>query len=334
MHEGAFVWLYATIAMGCGSANSSSQSQWQGGTSGLSVGGGAATVTGGNSTRTSLANDAGKVGLLATSGSATAGTTAGGTATSGGSPANGAAAGMMLAGCPGTGGPTMVKLPGGYCIDSTEVTRSQYSAWLKTTTAATINAQDVAACNWNTSFAPDAACMSGSYVCTSNCDNMPQVCTDWCDAVAYCNGVGKRLCGMIGGGPNSYQDVENPTTSQWYAACTSGGTSTCTYPYCGDYSTTTCNGYEYFGGDGDVAITRVGTLSGCQAPAPYAGVFDLSGNVAEMEDACESTPGRWANCRVRGGNFCSVSANMTCSAWESSNRGMVSNFIGFRCCAP
>ena len=34
--------------------------------------------------------------------------------------------------CPGTGGPAMVKLPEGYCIDSTEVTRAQYAAWLAT----------------------------------------------------------------------------------------------------------------------------------------------------------------------------------------------------------
>jgi hypothetical protein len=30
--------------------------------------------------------------------------------------------------------------------------------------------------------------------------NFPITNVDWCDAYAYCAGIGKRLCGKIGGG--------------------------------------------------------------------------------------------------------------------------------------
>jgi Sulfatase-modifying factor enzyme 1 len=112
-----------------------------------------------------------------------------------------------------------VPIAGGYSIDSTEVTRSQYEAWLGTNPS-TIG--QVSACSWNTAFTPDANCMGGA--CQgAECVTHPQVCADWCDAYAYCKGVGKRLCGRIGGGPNSWDDYADASTSQWYSACTSGG---------------------------------------------------------------------------------------------------------------
>jgi hypothetical protein len=55
-----------------------------------------------------------------------------------------------------------------------------------------------------------------------------QVCVDWCDAHAYCKPVGKRLCGKIGGGPNLYADYASASSSEWYRACSSGGSFT--YP--------------------------------------------------------------------------------------------------------
>ncbi len=56
--------------------------------------------------------------------------------------------------CPATtGGPAMVRLPEGYCIDSTEVTRAQYQAWLSSAPSTT---GQVSHCGWNTSFTPDA----------------------------------------------------------------------------------------------------------------------------------------------------------------------------------
>jgi formylglycine-generating enzyme len=236
---------------------------------------------------------------------------------------------------------TMVPIPGpkigmNYNIDSTEVTRKQYAMWLATTTATTLGTQDSATCGWNTDFAASTSCMTGSHVCTTNCDNHPQVCVDWCDAYAYCKGVGKRLCGKIGGGPNLYTDYASASLSEWYRACSSGGAYT--YPYGNTYSATTCNGYNYWGSGSNTTLA-VGTLSGCQATAPtsYGGVYDQSGNGWEWEDSCDSTmAGASASCRVRGGGF-DVDYNsgyLHCDSGYNVSRNFVGYGPGLRCCSP
>lgn len=57
-------------------------------------------------------------------GTSTGGNTSnGGDQSAGGSGTNGGNTGRLASSCPGTGGPAMVMLPLGYCIDSTEVTQ-------------------------------------------------------------------------------------------------------------------------------------------------------------------------------------------------------------------
>jgi len=143
-------------------------------------------------------------------------TTATGGAASGGRAKTG---GVTVEGsdCMGNGGPSMVRLPQGYCIDTTEVTRAHYSAWLATTPS---TALQIAECSWNTSFAPNPSCMTTASVCQSNCSDHPQVCVDWCDAYSYCQAMGKRLCGKLGGGSNAFADYASASLSQWYSACT------------------------------------------------------------------------------------------------------------------
>ncbi len=335
-------------------AGASTGGQSPGGSSSI---GGTSGVTG---TSGGTATSGGTGGVVASGGNSTSGaatggsaSTSGGTSTGGGAAATGgvatagaaatggvAIAGAAAVGCPGTGGPTMVKLPPGFCIDSTEVTRAQYTAWLNTTTAATINAQDVTNCGWNTSFAPGAGCLASENACQGTaCGNHPQVCVDWCDAYAYCKGVGKRLCGKIGGGSNAEEDQANANLSQWYNACTSGGVNK--YPYGINFSATDCNGQEHWT-TGIPATLAVGSLAGCQAAVPYAGVFDLSGNVSEWEDCCGTTPGRSGTmestfCHVRGGGLITYSNfdGMTCGISVGFTRGDNTRFdVGFRCCSP
>jgi hypothetical protein len=227
--------------------------------------------------------------------------------------------------CPGTGGPTMVRLPEGYCIDSTEVTRAQYQAWLDTSPSA---AGQISGCTWKMSFVPSPICMS--LFCQSGCDDHPQVCVTWCDAYAYCQGVGKRLCGKIGGGSTGFDDYANASLSQWYNACASGGANK-TYPYGNTYQGNYCNGQD----DGlePMTTTPVGSMTTCQSSVSgYQGVYDLSGNVGEWEDSCNGAD-QWAGCRVRGGTPGADAVHLSCAYGIDAPRRSGGGF-GIRCCAP
>jgi formylglycine-generating enzyme required for sulfatase activity len=176
----------------------------------------------------------------------------------------------------------MVSIPGpasdagttNYKIDATEVTHGQYAAWLATNPA--LPSSTDANCGWNTSYAPPSTCKSASS-CQTDCGHLPQECVDWCDAFAYCAGVGKRLCGAVSGGSNSFSAFKDPSLSQWHRACSSGGLYLS--PYGNTPDDTKCNEYGYWAPNYDSARTLpVGSLPGCQSPLQaYAGVYDQDG---------------------------------------------------------
>jgi sulfatase modifying factor 1 len=226
----------------------------------------------------------------------------------------------------GTGGPAFVRLPEGYCIDSTEVTRAQYRAWLDSDPSTD---GQPGKCSQNGEFEPDGACMVESDVCQTDCENHPQVCVDWCDAYAYCKAVNKRLCGKIGGGPAPYGELDDTAVSQWYNACSAHGANL--YPYGNDYIADACNGREFEEG----TTVAVASVQSCQAPtgSGYEGVFDLSGNVVEWQDSCDDMNGE---CWARGGSFWGgiPDSYLKCSGgtW-SMGPGHADAFTGFRCCS-
>jgi formylglycine-generating enzyme required for sulfatase activity len=209
-----------------------------------------------------------------------------------------------------------VSVPGGYAIDSTEATRSQYQAWLDTVPS---TSGQPSACAWNSDFTPGAFWPPGAE------GDHPVVAVDWCDAYAYCQAVGKRLCGKIGGGPNAYGDWSDPSMSQWYAACSSGGQNV--YPYGNAFEDAACNGTEAAVN----AMAPVGSFDACESPE---GIFDLSGNVNEWEDSCEG-PGDEADhyCRIRGGSFHAGSNVLSCDSGYDSLRANALEDLGFRCCS-
>src|SRR6185437_7737843 len=206
------------LGLACGSNVISAEA------SGTTTGGGAAPAT-----------TAGTGAGVASSGS-------GGATTASAASAGGIGAGATSTSASGTGGGMVssppllmvtVTSPSGvsYRIDNTEVTQASYSLFLASHPQPDPSSS---ACSWKTTFEPgkepsqtlgvDGRCAKkqATFFDPPTKGSDPVVCVDWCDAQAYCAWAGKRLCGAIGGGPaTTYGD---PNESQWYNACSNGGT--------------------------------------------------------------------------------------------------------------
>ena len=86
--------------------------------------------------------------------------------------------------CPSPHGPSMVRVgtaSNNFCIDSSEVTVSQYAEF--TAAKAGDAGGQPPECTWNASY---AAALGGG-------DNIPIAGIDWCDARAYCQWAGTKL---------------------------------------------------------------------------------------------------------------------------------------------
>lgn len=276
----------------------------------------------------------GAAGSAATGG---AGIGGGGTAATGGSgglAGSGGVAGSPdctakcgLAGCPACSGPTMVsnQEPEGakYRIDTTEVTNAQYTEFLN---AAVPVANQPSDCSWNDDYAPDTS----EPGCTASLFNLgtratyPVVCVDWCDARAYCEWAGKRLCLNAGGKP-----TDGFPSAEWVYACSANDTQT--FPYGDSYDTNACNGQDH----GVKGLVPVASLPSCEGGLP--GLFDMSGNAYEWEGTCND-PGPLANCSASGGSYKwdNINGKLQCIptiGGQSPARTSHWNDLGFRCCA-
>jgi formylglycine-generating enzyme required for sulfatase activity len=219
-------------------------------------------------------------------------------------------------------------------IGAREVTRDAYASFV----AASNKPALPLVCTAKSAFEPDSACMKTVQPCPDadpDCGTQPQVCVDWCDAYAYCAWSGKRLCGKLGGGPITFDQFANPGKSEWMNGCSSGGQHA--YPYGDDENNAACNGSIYANAN-HVATVVVGSVAACQSAVPgYAGIFDMSGNAAEWEDACEkiatdANASMSDKCRVRGGSYQSENAALACAADRFLLRNQPSPDVGFRCC--
>ena len=224
------------------------------------------------------------------------------------------------AGCPLGRGPSMIAhlsiSPGdparkAFCIDRTEVTSAQWSAFKDEAVAP---ASQTADCAWNTSFAVGSATR----------DAYPVVRVNWCDAKAFCRWAGKRLCGAIAGGPTPPGGAGDPNVAQWAYACSNRGTTT--YPYGNGFQAGACN----IAGDAG-SVVPAGSLSTCSTTR---GVLDQVGNVWEWIDhriAQDAGPtGDTAS--FLGGESGSPSI-YDCAAGSGAGISLRDPLVGFRCCA-
>ena len=284
-----------------------------------------------------------------TTGGGQGGNGAGGASSSSGSAGAGGVGGMGGAGGAGGqggaggGGPTcptnstpmvLVQGPQGpYCIDATEVTSAQYNTWLAT---AQVNPNDPQ-CGWKQTYAPRAV---GNQCNASHFDpgqkpNFPVSCVDWCDARAFCEGVGKRLCRGLAGQAINYGEFADPQKSEWTFACSEGGQRN--YPYGDEFVEERCVDDAFDGslnaGSGDPELTKAATM--CEGG--FAGLFDMSGNVWEWEDVCEADTDdnpRNDRCRDRGGSFWDQEYYLSCTSPSvNRERDNYNKNVGIRCCA-
>ena len=242
-------------------------------------------------------------------------------------------------------------------MDVTEVTKGQYYAFYA---ANKPTSDQVQGCAGNSSYTPRGDWpppMGPAY-------GQPVHYVDWCDAYAYCTFASKELCGNIGGGkiPDGLDTVQLNTASSvgatdastvpldaWYNACSAEGSNL--WPYdvsqfrpsaCNDGTTTDAATagiwFDTDTGGNPLNVTCYGGASG---------LYQMSGNVAEWENACSGSSGSSDNCAVRGGAYDSETTNPSTSdlqcKWQGTTRqrvpaegnqsaGATLADIGFRCC--
>jgi formylglycine-generating enzyme required for sulfatase activity len=174
-----------------------------------------------------------------------------------------------------------------YCIDSTEVTWDQYGAFFDEMKYETDTQPSI--CEWNTTFSTTATKMYPG--------DHPVTWVNWCQALAYCQWAGKRLCGRVGGGAIGFDDEDatcDANVQEWYGACSNGGTTKYTY---GDTFDVDACRVEYDSQTEEFETAPVGSYPACHGVStPYEAVFDLLGNVAEWTAECEVGPGTLVRC--------------------------------------
>jgi formylglycine-generating enzyme required for sulfatase activity len=207
------------------------------------------------------------------------------------------------AGCPSVGA-AMTRVPAGFCIDTTEVTRTAYADFLATVPSLAAQPPE---CAWSTTFVPEVA-----WPVTTQTTSWP-VAVNWCQATAYCAFAGKRLC----------------TDAEWAGACSYGGTRA--FPYGNTYVPQRCNGKDV-----DAGLQPVGSFPGCFS---YPGLLDLQGNVNEWTSTCMPEmvdAGALVGCDIHGGSYSDDLSKgyWLCGGSYFVSRSTTADYLGFRCCAP
>jgi formylglycine-generating enzyme len=206
-----------------------------------------------------------------------------------------------------------------FCIDRTEVSQEAYARFLAADAGPRPDG-----CEGNASLDPGAPEPEGGERCAEVFDpvghgTLPVVCVDHCDARAYCQWRGARLCGGKRGGSLDATGLDQPSQDEWFVACAGAGRA---------FATGADVGGCVFGRQGPEPVGS----RGCTTPEQ---VEHLSGNVREWTSTCRSAAGGEASCLVRGGGFAAMAPKeLRCAHDEGDRRPATTRAlaVGFRCC--
>ncbi len=241
-----------------------------------SAGGGAGGVGGDAGGNAAWNSFGGISGSGASSGSGPGGAASGGNGFGGiaGSPNGGSSGTGSQVVCPSTTrGPALVPAGiiagNGFCIDRTEVTEEQFSEFVRDVGApSAVGDLLPAVCGFKKRFGP---------LNFRSASILPMRRVDWCDAATFCAWSGKRLCQAVGDPDYDYTPVITATNSEWFYACSNGGTQR--FPWGNNSQPSACNARCDDNTCDLDGRERVATRSTCEGG--IEGVYDLGGNQIE-----------------------------------------------------
>jgi formylglycine-generating enzyme required for sulfatase activity len=216
-----------------------------------------------------------------------------------------------------------------YCIDAREASQREYGEFLDAIGHTTV--EQPPECETNERFepvfgspgvdtAPAGACLGGGAFDPVEYGDYSMGCVDWCDARAFCEWAGKRLCGALAGGTPRSEGA--PPMDEWGYACTAAGTLA--YPYGDTPIAGRCIDSSVPSDSSGHSLSR-GSEDCRASESPFDQIRDLVGSLTEWTDDCDDRN----NCAIRGGDF-QVEAP-SCADPSTSWRGHPTR--GIRCCA-
>ncbi len=201
-----------------------------------------------------------------------------------------------------------------FCVDRFEASQAEYKSFLAANVAPSSQPTQ---CSWNVDFVPTSS--PECNVEPTSRGAYPIVCIDWCDARAYCEWRGKRLCGSLADGGATPPGAPG----EYAAACSKNGTLK--FGYGNDFDASICNGEE----KRDSSVAMVDADLDCVGGA--AGLVNMMGNVKEWVNECDEVASAISDdCFANGGSYKNV--NLECERSDNQDMGWKLPDIGLRCC--
>lgn len=228
----------------------------------------------------------------------------------------------------------LVPKPGGaFCIDKTEATRQHYAEFLRSAGEKPTDTR--ADCKDDTTHRPffgPKSCTDNSTPLDPKYPTLAVACVDWCDARAFCEWAGKRLCEVAPAGTTK-DDVGK--AGEWNLACSVGGKRA--YPYGDAYERGRCRDKSAGLPADGMSTLAPGTAPSCAADvSPYDQLQDLSGGLYEWAAGChKSENGTAIDCPAIGGSFADGEYPERLACWTPLEFQILQpdSLVGIRCCA-